>query len=869
MIIKKLLITNFLSHENTEIEIPEGVTVILGRNGAGKTSILDAITSSLFRETNRGERLEDLIRKGTSHSKLILEFSHSSRDYKVIRYIGRKGQEDQLFEANRILARGANKVNDELRNLLGFSFNSAKWTFIAYQGEFDLISLQPSERKKIISKILRIEEMQNLYSKLGESDVIEEWKNYELMYDMISNQLKSMQIEKESIESEIEKTKSRLRDLTEECRQLKDQYKKLEEEELMLSRLKGIYEQTLNQLRDKESVVEVLKGEVKDMSYDIERLEKELIDYEKNRRLSNAYQIFLDLKRLNESIINYKERLDEYRRKINEVSEKLRRKSYIYTKYLKYSEFQRKKESLASEISMLRQRKEEKEKKEKKIKELFEYISKYDEKKKEKDKIEIIFNHLDEELREIKSNRISKEREKQEKEEILKLIRSSEATKCPICGSKMESKEEMIKHIINSIVRLESEIAELKERERNLESNRVKNERELRNLEKEISKIERMKEELKTYLTELKEYENIEDIIRERERDLDETVNNLEKLKEFYDEYISLNSISEEELNNLTFSANRIETEMRKLYGEKEEKEKELMKLCGEEVCSEEVLREADSKFKIQSLKRGELTRLHSEIGKKLKDIKTLENEITHLREKVREFPTDLIEKYDKVRIELVKTQERVRSINEQLESLEENLNRLEKRREEVDKQIKELNNKIEMAIKAKHVLNRLNLIRWVVSPQGAQDKIRAAYIKLVEDNLRNALNRFELGFVDVEIDSEFNVKIRRKDGQLVNAKSLSGGERMALAISMRIAITKTISREVQTLIMDEPTAYLDEERRKELVSIFQSPELKGDMRQIIIITHEPELSRLADMVIQVEKNNEISKVKISDAGGL
>jgi len=173
------------------------------------------------------------------------------------------------------LARGANKVNDELRNLLGFSFNSAKWTFIAYQGEFDLISLQPSERKKIISKILRIEEMQNLYSKLGESDVIEEWKNYELMYDMISNQLKSIQIEKESIESEIEKTKSRLRDLTEECRLLKDQYKKLEEEELMLSRLKGIYEQTLNQLRDKESIVEVLKGEVKDMSYDIERLRKE------------------------------------------------------------------------------------------------------------------------------------------------------------------------------------------------------------------------------------------------------------------------------------------------------------------------------------------------------------------------------------------------------------------------------------------------------------------------------------------------------------------------------------------------------------------------------------------------------------------
>src|SRR3970040_1327982 len=49
---------DFLSHSETKLEFGNGVTIFVGQNGAGKSSIIDAITFALFgqhtRKSNRG-----------------------------------------------------------------------------------------------------------------------------------------------------------------------------------------------------------------------------------------------------------------------------------------------------------------------------------------------------------------------------------------------------------------------------------------------------------------------------------------------------------------------------------------------------------------------------------------------------------------------------------------------------------------------------------------------------------------------------------------------------------------------------------------------------------------------------------------------
>jgi len=44
---------DFLAHSETKIKFKDGVTIFVGDNGAGKSSIIDAITFSLFGQHTR------------------------------------------------------------------------------------------------------------------------------------------------------------------------------------------------------------------------------------------------------------------------------------------------------------------------------------------------------------------------------------------------------------------------------------------------------------------------------------------------------------------------------------------------------------------------------------------------------------------------------------------------------------------------------------------------------------------------------------------------------------------------------------------------------------------------------------------------
>ena len=43
MILKKITIENFRCFKNYEVDLTPGITVFIGKNGAGKTSLLNAI----------------------------------------------------------------------------------------------------------------------------------------------------------------------------------------------------------------------------------------------------------------------------------------------------------------------------------------------------------------------------------------------------------------------------------------------------------------------------------------------------------------------------------------------------------------------------------------------------------------------------------------------------------------------------------------------------------------------------------------------------------------------------------------------------------------------------------------------------------
>ncbi len=81
----------------------------------------------------------------------------------------------------------------------------------------------------------------------------------------------------------------------------------------------------------------------------------------------------------------------------------------------------------------------------------------------------------------------------------------------------------------------------------------------------------------------------------------------------------------------------------------------------------------------------------------------------------------------------------------------------------------------------------------------------------------------------------------------ILDLESLSGGEQVSIALALRLGMTHLLgSSNLNFIILDEPTMFLDEERRKSLVKVItQLSDITNSLNstlQFIIITHDSEI---------------------------
>ena len=68
--IKDLHIQDFIAHKDTKLEFEKGITIFVGHNGSGKSSVIDAITFALFGEHTRRSS-KNLVRRGARRSEHV------------------------------------------------------------------------------------------------------------------------------------------------------------------------------------------------------------------------------------------------------------------------------------------------------------------------------------------------------------------------------------------------------------------------------------------------------------------------------------------------------------------------------------------------------------------------------------------------------------------------------------------------------------------------------------------------------------------------------------------------------------------------------------------------------------------------------
>ena len=160
---------DFLAHQNTRLEFENGVTVFVGHNGAGKSSIIDAITFALFgqhtRKSNKG-----LIKRGAIQGFAKVNFSVNGRNFEAVRKIDTKGslsaKLSELKNNDQIeLAAGERKqfgesMTGEVEKIIGLDFEKLKIASIVQQGELNaIIKAKPKEFKELLNAIIGIDKL--------------------------------------------------------------------------------------------------------------------------------------------------------------------------------------------------------------------------------------------------------------------------------------------------------------------------------------------------------------------------------------------------------------------------------------------------------------------------------------------------------------------------------------------------------------------------------------------------------------------------------------------------------------------------------------------------------------------------------------
>jgi DNA repair exonuclease SbcCD ATPase subunit len=238
---------NFLSTGNTANKVDlnkDPTTLIVGKNGEGKSTILDALTFSLFnkpfRDINKGQLVNSINQK---NCVVEIEFTIGTAEYKVIR-----GMKPNIFEiyqnGNLINQDSASKDYQSVLEQQILKLNYKTFTQVVILGSASFVpfmQLPSGQRREVIEDILDIKIFSTMNSLLKEriTETKEEIKSLDTELRIITEQAKSQ------------------KSLIDSLQNSKDHNVKV---------IKDKIDSNINEISDKTQIVDVLNKDVEELN---------------------------------------------------------------------------------------------------------------------------------------------------------------------------------------------------------------------------------------------------------------------------------------------------------------------------------------------------------------------------------------------------------------------------------------------------------------------------------------------------------------------------------------------------------------------------------------------------------------------------
>jgi len=299
------------------LSFPRGLTIIRGRNEAGKSTILEAILFGLYgdyrvlRELRGGRQssLVDVINYSSSRAKVEVTFEVEGRRFRVERIIERSRDvarqvDARLFEVTgsgeRLIATGTRRVNEEVQRLINVDWREMLASNIIAQKDLErLIRLNKGERDKIINMFMGLESYNKAIEELQEEkrSKSSELEKKETEAKMLSERLESLL----RLEEDVKKW-------TRELQEIEQVLPRLEEEEKKLDGTVQYFEELYKRLQARRSLLEkkrILEENIKRAEKELQETRQriETIRFELSKNEEKLAKLDIEKKRLEQTLV--------------------------------------------------------------------------------------------------------------------------------------------------------------------------------------------------------------------------------------------------------------------------------------------------------------------------------------------------------------------------------------------------------------------------------------------------------------------------------------------------------------------------------------------------------------------------------------
>ena len=815
MILCSLKLENIRSYTNEEIVFPEGSVLLSGDIGSGKSTILLGIEFALFGIMRSGLSGTSLLRHGCSQGSVELKFEIGKDEY-VIKRVLKKSRNSVSQDAGYILVNGRKhegtpvELKSKILDILGYPADlltrskSLIYRYTVYTAQ--------EQMKEILfeEKDIRLDTLRKLFG-IDKYKTIRE--NSVLFIRELKRKTSELEIKFEQ-HDEYENSKKlsneKLKELVIEIKEKNNSLNSVKQKLTEQKKLTEKFEEGINEYDELKK-----KSELKNMIILSKTNEKE--NLVKKTTESNIEKLKNNLKEFSE--------IHELKSE-KQLEENLERKQLLHSRLIK------EKSITFEKISQLENNIKEVEEQikidTKEAKQEFALKSKLEELKviiDKRKKQEFILDNFVKKDKEYSINLEKNNMIIQDSKDLVESMKTQDF--CPKCKQEItdEHKQRVIYDENQTILEKQEQKEKTKKVIEAIESN-------IEKLKKNLDKISEFEKQYQQTKESLIKIQSTSSLLVEKQKHLSKMYSEKQEL----------------EIKSKTFDETSLIKEINELKKELSKIRENNQKFREKKNIIETI--DKETKY-IESLKN-DIIKIDLQISESYKEIEKIKN--------ILEKSSDLIENYQK-------NKELLENFRQNEKQLEISLSALNQEHSTIIKGLEEINQKIKSLDLVKQKINTLKEMRnwfdsFFVKLMSTMEKHIMISIHREFNSLLKEWFSILIEDIDVSLDDEFVVNLVQ-DGYESDLDSLSGGEKTSVALAYRLALNKVVNELIPTIktkdliILDEPTDGFSSEQLDKVREVI----VELNMKQTIIVSHEPKMESYVENIVRIAKNDGVSRV--------